>query len=470
MFLPRRKDIKEIIEHSKSNPLKKSLGAIDLIMIGIGCTIGTGIFVITGVAAAKYAGPAISVSYFLAAVVCIFAGLAYAELASMVPVSGSAYTYSYAVLGEFVAWAVGWGLVLEYSIGASTVASGWSGYVVGILKTAGVIIPHEFANSPANGGIINLPAVFISLFIGFLLYRGTKESITVNRVLVAVKLLVIFIFLARSLPMIKPENYSDFAPFGISGIFIGAATVFYAYIGFDAVATTAEECKNPKRDLPIGIIFSAIICAILYVAVSLALTGISHYSTLNNAEPLARALRENGSNIGSALVATGAIAGITSVLLVLMYSQSRIFFVMSRDKMLPGFFSKVHGTKHTPYISAIIVSVVVAIISGFFPLKALSHMTSLGTLFAFMIVSLGVLLLRIYEPHHERHFKCPAVYFTTTAAILSCGYLAFELLRENGIYFLIWAILGFIIYISYGFRKSPLKKSNVHVPISFPKN
>jgi len=459
MFLPRRKNIREIIRQSKEKPLKKTLSSIDLIMIGIGCTIGTGIFVITGIAAAKYAGPAISISYLIAAIVCIFAGLAYAELASMVPVSGSAYTYTYAFLGEFVAWAVGWGLVLEYLIGASTVASGWSGYMVGILGAGGIDLPEYLTKVPSEeGGLINLPAICISLFIGFLLVRGTKESILLNRILVVTKLIVIFIFLFVSAPMIDYENYSNFAPFGVNGVLIGAAVVFYAYIGFDAVATTAEECKNPERDLPIGIIVSAVVCAVLYITVSLALTGISHYSTLNNPEPLARALRENGSTIGSALVATGAIAGITSVLLVLMYSQSRIFFAMSRDKMLPKFFGKLNAKTHSPTNSAIVVAFFVALVSGFLPLELLSNMVSLGTLFAFMIVSVGVMILRKYEPDIKRSFKCPAVNIIAPIAILSCGYLVFELLKKNGWYFLAWGIAGLIIYLSYGFRKSPLKK------------
>ena len=456
MSLFRKKSIQSLIANAEKNTLKKTLGAFDLIMIGIGCTIGTGIFVVTGVAAANYAGPAIALSYLLAAIACIFAGLAYAELASMVPVSGSAYTYTYAVMGEFVAWLVGWGLVLEYAIGAATVASGWSGYMVGILQTGGIIVPKYLANSPANGGIINLPAILISLFIGFLLVRGTKESVTLNRILVVTKLAVIFLFLIIATPMVQTENWSNFMPFGISGVFIGAATVFYAYIGFDAVATAAEECKNPRRDLPIGIIVSAVICAILYIAVALVLTGISHYSTLNNAEPLARALRENGSNIGSALVATGAIAGITSVLLILIYGQSRIFFVMSRDGLIPKSFSKLHKKFNTPHFSVIFVSVAVAIISGLFPLKTLSHLTSLGTLFSFIVVAIGVLVLRITQPNLKRTFKCPAVYITVPCAVLSCGYLVYNLLLENGWYFLCWSIAGLIVYFGYGYRNSPL--------------
>jgi basic amino acid/polyamine antiporter, APA family len=458
MNLFRKKSIKAILANAEKNTLKKTLGAFDLIMIGIGCTIGTGIFVITGVAAAKYAGPAISISYVLAAVACVFAALAYAELASMVPVAGSAYTYSYAVMGEFIAWLVGWGLILEYGIGASTVAAGWSGYMVGILKSGGIFLPEALTKVPASGGIINLPAVFISLFIGFLLFRGTKESVTLNRILVVTKLAVIFLFLLIATPMVQTQNYADFMPFGIHGILIGAATVFYAYIGFDAVATAAEECKNPKRDLPIGIIGSLIICTVLYVAVALVLTGIVPYDTLNNSEPLAKALRENGSNIGSVLVATGAVAGITSVLLILIYGQSRIFFVMSRDGLIPASLSKLHKKFSTPYLSVILTSLSVALISGFLPLQILSQMTSLGTLFAFIVVSIGVLVLRVTEPNTKRSFKCPAAYVTVPLAVLSCGYLVYTLLLETGFWFILWSLLGLVVYFGYSYRKSPLNK------------
>jgi len=338
MNLFRTKNLNEIIKNAEHSKLTKSLGAFDLVLLGIGCTIGTGIFVLTGIGAAKYAGPAIALSYLFSAFACVFAALAYAELASMVPASGSAYTYTYAVIGEFVAWLVGWGLILEYGVGAATVASGWSGYMVGILNSGGINLPEYLIKSPSDGGLINLPAVFIALFIGSLLIRGTKESIIFNRILVGVKLTAIFIFLLVATPMVKTENWIPFMPFGVHGIFLGAATIFFAYIGFDAVATAAEECKNPKRDLPIGIIGSLAISAVLYVVVALVLTGIADYKLLDNAEPLAFALRLNGSNIGSSLVAVGAITGMTTVLLVLMYGQSRIFYVMSRDKLIPSFF------------------------------------------------------------------------------------------------------------------------------------
>lgn len=459
MNLFRKKSVQEIIANAEKKSLKKTLGAFDLIMIGIGCAIGTGIFVITGIAAAKYAGPAISLSYVFAAIACVFAALAYAELASMVPVAGSAYTYSYTVMGEFIAWIVGWGLILEYGVGAATVASGWSGYIVGIFKTAGFVIPEMFTKSPANGGFVNLPAIFIVLLIGLLLYRGTKEGVMLNRILVAVKLGVIFLFLFIATPMIDLANWQEFMPFGLNGVIVGAATVFYAYIGFDAVATAAEECKDPKRDLPIGIIGSLLVCSILYVAVSLVLTGIAHYSTLDNAEPLARALRDNGTNLGSALVATGAVAGITSVLLILVYGQSRIFFVMSRDGLIPSKLSSLHKRFNTPHVSVMLTTFLVSMVTGFLPLKALSHMTSLGTLVAFITVAIGVVILRFTEPNLKRSFTCPAIYFTAPMAVLSCGYLVYTLLHENGFWFMLWTILGLTTYFVYGYRHSTLNKS-----------
>ena len=455
----RTKSIESIIEGAKKNSLKKTLNAFDLVLLGIGCTIGTGIFVLTGVAAAEYAGPAIAISYLLAGLACMFAGLAYTELAAMVPVAGSAYTYSYAVLGEFVAWLVAWGLILEYTVAASTVAAGWSGYFIGILSQGGINLPEAFTKIPSEGGIINLPAVLISLFVGGLLMRGTKESVVVNRILVGLKLVVIFLFLMIAAPHIKMENYADFMPFGWAGVSAGAATIFFAYLGFDAVATTAEECKNPNRDLPIGIIGSLLICTVLYILVALALTGISHYSTLGNAEPMARALRDNGSNVGSALVGTGAIAGMVTVLLVLMYGQSRVFFVMSRDGLIPAAFSKLHKKFSTPYISCLIVTIAVATISGFTPIHTMGQMSSLGTLFAFVVVAIGVLVLRVRRPELHRPFKCPAVFVVAPLAILSCGYLIYTLFLKTGQPFVIWFAIGLVVYFAYSRRRSPLNKS-----------
>lgn len=455
----RTKSIENIIAGAKANSLKKTLGSVDLILFGIGCTIGTGIFVLTGIAAAQYAGPAISLSYVLAGLACMFAALAYTELAAMVPVAGSAYTYSYAILGEFIAWLVAWGLILEYTVAASTVSAGWSGYLVGMLKSGGINIPEAFTKVPSEGGIINLPAVFVSLFIGALLTRGTKESITVNRILVAIKLGVIFLFLVIAAPHIKMENYSNFMPYGWHGVGVGAAAIFFAYLGFDAVATTAEECKNPNRDLPIGIIGGLVICAIIYVAVALALTGIVHFSELNSPEPMAYALRANGSNIGSALVATGAIAGMLAVLLVLMYGQSRVFFVMARDGLMPKAFCKLHKKYNTPYVGCIFVTIAVMIISGFTPIHTMGNMSSLGILFAFVVVSFGVLILRLKRPELERPFRCPAIFFVAPMAILSCSYLMYNLLQKTGKPFLIWFAIGVVVYALYAYRKSPLNNS-----------
>jgi APA family basic amino acid/polyamine antiporter len=454
----RRKSIESVLEGASKNSLKKTLGAFDLVLLGIGCTIGTGIFVLTGIAAAEYAGPAISISYALAGLACMFAGLAYTELAAMVPVAGSAYTYSYIILGEFIAWLVAWGLILEYTVAASTVAAGWSGYFVGILNAGGIHLPEYLIKVPSEGGMINLPAICISLFIGCLLIRGTKESIVVNRILVGIKLGVIFLFLAIAAPHIKMENYANFFPFGWHGVSIGAATIFFAYLGFDAVATTAEECKNPNRDLPIGIIGGLLICALLYVAVSLVLTGIVNFSELNNAEPMAYALRVNGSNIGSALVGTGAVTGMVAVLLVLMYGQSRIFFVMARDGLIPASFGKLHKKFGTPYLGCIFLTLAVAIISGFTPIQTMGQMSSLGTLFAFTVVSVGVLVMRIRKPNVERPFKCPAVFIVAPLAILSCGYLMYNLLLKTGKPFLIWFLISILVYFCYSYKKSPLNK------------
>ncbi len=455
----RTKSIESVIEGAKNKSLKKTLGALDLVLLGIGCTIGTGIFVLTGIAAAKYAGPAVAISYALAGLVCIFAGLAYTELASVVPVAGSAYTYSYVTLGEFIAWLVAWGLVLEYTVAASTVSAGWSGYFVGILKAGGVNFPEYLSKSPSEGGLVNLPAVMIALFIGVLLLRGTKESLIVNRILVAIKLGVVFLFLIVAVPHIKMENYTDFMPFGWHGVGIGAASIFFAYLGFDSVATTAEECKNPNRDLPIGIIGGLLICGLLYVLVALALTGIVPYAQLDNAEPMAYALRVNGSNIGSSLVAIGAIVGMVAVLLVLMYGQTRVFFVMARDGLIPQFFGKLHKKYETPYLGCFFVMVAVALIAGFTPIHTMGQMSSLGILFAFTVVSVGVMVLRVKKPELKRPFKCPAVFVVAPISVISCIYLMYNLLQKTGLAFVVWFAIGLVVYFSYSYKRSPLNKA-----------
>lgn len=455
----RTKSINLIKAGAEAKGLKKTLGATDLVLLGIGCIIGTGIFVLTGVAAAKYAGPGIMLSFVLSGLACAFAALAYAELAAMVPVAGSAYTYTYAALGEIIAWIVGWNLILEYSVGSSAVAAGWSGYVVGLLQSAGIVLPKAYTAVPADGGIVNLPAVLIALFLSMLLVRGTKESVTLNKVLVVVKLVAVFIFLALAGPKVNPANWTPLMPYGFSGVAAGAAIIFFAYIGFDAVATAAEECRNPNRDLPIGIVGSLIVCTILYIVVAGVLTGVVPYTELNNAEPVAYALRAIGYNIGSALVGTGAIAGITTVLLVLMYGQTRVFFAMSRDGLIPASICKVHPKYGTPHIITIVAGIAVALIAGFTPIGIIAELTNIGTLFAFVVSAIGVWVLRITRPDLERPFKCPAVSVIAPLAILSCGYLMYNLPHETWIRFFVWSAIGFVVYFLYSYRNSALNKS-----------
>ena len=449
MDLFRKKSIDELQAVAAASGMLKNLAAVDLLMLGIGAVIGTGIFVLTGVAAAKYAGPAVPLSFILSGLTCALAGLAYAEFASIVPASGSAYTYAYASLGEFIAFIVGWNLILEYTVTSSAVAVGWSGYVVGLFASAGLVLPHELVVSAEDGGIFNLPAVLITLFLSFLLVRGTKESVKLNRILVFVKLAAIFLFLVLAAPHVDVTNWDPFLPFGYSGVVSGAAIVFFAYIGFDAVATTAEECRNAARDLPIGIIGSLFICTLLYAVVAAILTGVVPYSMLDTAEPVAFALRHIGYNVGSAIVAVGAICGITTVLLVLLYGQSRIFFAMSRDGMVPANVCKIHRRFHTPYRVTILGAIFVSIIAGVFPIGMIAEMANIGTLSAFLIASIGVMVLRKTEPDLKRNFKCPAVWIIAPLAVLSCGYLMANLPTATWHRFGFWILLGLAVYFGY---------------------
>ena len=449
MDLFRRKSIDELQAAAAASGMLKNLAAVDLLMLGIGAVIGTGIFVLTGVAAAKYAGPAVPLSFILSGLTCALAGLAYAEFASIVPASGSAYTYAYASLGEFIAFIVGWNLILEYTVTSSAVAVGWSGYVVGLFASAGLVLPHELVVAPAEGGIFNLPAVLITLFLSFLLVRGTKESVKLNRILVFVKLAAIFLFLVLAAPHVDATNWEPFLPFGYSGVVSGAAIVFFAYIGFDAVATTAEECRNAARDLPVGIIGSLFICTLLYAVVAAVLTGVVPYSMLDTAEPVAFALRHIGYNVGSAIVAVGAICGITTVLLVLLYGQARIFFAMSRDGMVPANVCKIHRRFHTPYRVTILGAIFVSIIAGVFPIGMIAEMANIGTLSAFLIASVGVMVLRKTEPDLKRNFKCPAVWLIAPLAVLSCGYLMANLPLATWHRFGFWILFGLCVYFGY---------------------
>ena len=449
MDLFRKKSIDELQAAAAASGMLKNLAAVDLLMLGIGAVIGTGIFVLTGVAAAKYAGPAVPLSFILSGLTCALAGLAYAEFASIVPASGSAYTYAYASLGEFIAFIVGWNLILEYTVTSSAVAVGWSGYVVGLFASAGLVLPHELVVAPAEGGIFNLPAVLITLFLSFLLVRGTKESVKLNRILVFVKLAAIFLFLVLAAPHVDATNWEPFLPFGYSGVVSGAAIVFFAYIGFDAVATTAEECRNAARDLPVGIIGSLFICTLLYAVVAAVLTGVVPYSMLDTAEPVAFALRHIGYNVGSAIVAVGAICGITTVLLVLLYGQARIFFAMSRDGMVPANVCKIHRRFHTPYRVTILGAIFVSVIAGVFPIGMIAEMANIGTLSAFLIASIGVMVLRKTEPDLKRNFKCPAVWLIAPLAVLSCGYLMANLPLATWHRFGFWILFGLCVYFGY---------------------
>lgn len=465
MDLFRRKSIDELQAAAAASGMLKNLAAVDLLMLGIGAVIGTGIFVLTGVAAAKYAGPAVPLSFILSGLTCALAGLAYAEFASIVPASGSAYTYAYASLGEFIAFIVGWNLILEYTVTSSAVAVGWSGYVVGLFASAGLHLPHALVVSPEEGGVFNLPAVLITLFLSFLLVRGTKESVKLNRILVFVKLGAIFLFLALAAPHVDAANWEPFLPFGYSGVVSGAAIVFFAYIGFDAVATTAEECRNAARDLPVGIIGSLFICTLLYAVVAAVLTGVVPYSMLDTAEPVAFALRHIGYNVGSAIVAVGAICGITTVLLVLLYGQSRIFFAMSRDGMVPANVCKIHRRFHTPYRVTILGAIFVSVIAGVFPIGMIAEMANIGTLSAFLIASIGVMVLRKTEPNLKRNFKCPAVWIIAPLAVLSCGYLMANLPLATWHRFGFWILFGLCVYFGYSRAHSVIGRRAEKFPL-----
>jgi APA family basic amino acid/polyamine antiporter len=456
MDLFRKKSIADLVRGTEVNGLRKTLGATDLVLLGIGCIIGTGIFVLTGVAAAKYAGPGIMLSFVLSGFACAFAALAYSELSSMVPVTGSAYTFTYVSMGEVVAFAVGWALICEYTIGSAAVAAGWSGYLVGLLKSAGIVLPTAWTAVPADGGILNVPAVLITTFLSYLLMLGTRESANLNKFLVAIKLGCIAFFLLFATPHINPLNWQPFLPYGWSGVSAGAAIVFFAYIGFDTVSTAVEECKNPNRDIPIGIVGSLIICTVLYIAVAAVLTGVVPYSTLNNSEPVAYALRAIGMNFGSALVALGAICGITTVLLVFMYGQTRVFLAMARDGMIPQSLVKIHPKYGTPHLITLAAGGVVSVLSGLLPINIIAELCNMGTLFAFILVSIGVGVLRRTQPDAHRPFRCPAAGVVVPMAVLLCGYLIANLPIETMEFFGAWYVIGMIVYFTYSRKHSTM--------------
>jgi basic amino acid/polyamine antiporter, APA family len=443
----------------ETHGLKRSMGPLGLTAMGVGAIVGTGIFVLTGHAAAANAGPALVFSFVVAGIVSALAALCYAELASTVPISGSAYTYTYATLGEFIAWIIGWDLILEYAVGAATVSVGWSAYFSDFLKSAlGIQIPTALHAAPAAGGIVDLPAMIIVLLVSALLIRGTSESNVVNQVIVAVKLCVVLFFIVVGAGHINPANWHPFAPFGVVGIFGGAAIIFFAYIGFDMVSTSAEECRNPKKDLPIGILGSLIVCTVLYIAVTAVLTGMVKYDRLNVASPVSFAMISIGLNWAAAIISVGAIAGLTTVLLALLYGQSRIFFAMSRDGLLPPIFSKINPTTRTPWISSALIGVVVAVAAGLTPIDTLAKLVNIGTLAAFILVSIGVIVLRRSQPALKRGFTVPGIPVVPILSVLGALFLMANLPLETWIRFAIWLLIGFAIYYFYSRHKSALTK------------
>lgn len=458
----RKMPIEKLLSHSKEGKgLKKVLGAFELTMLGIGAIIGTGIFVLTGVAAADYAGPALVLSFIISGMACVFAALCYAELSAAIPISGSAYTFGYVGLGEIWGWIIGWDLILEYCVAVGAVSIGWSGYIVNILNIIGIHLPKALIAAPASGGIINLPAIFILAIIAGLLLLGAKESAKLNNILVAIKLGVVLLFIVLGVSHIEPSNWHPFMPYGWDGVFSGAAIVFFAYIGFDAVATAAEEVKNPQKDLPKGILASLAICTVLYIVVSAILTGMVPYLEYkDNAAPVAYALSSVGIQWGSALVSVGAICGITSVLLVMMYGSTRLFYSLSRDGLLPKAFSQVSGKSGAPTKSIVWVFVITALVAGFLPIGRVAELVNIGTLAAFIIVSLSVILLRKSRPDLERPFKVPFVPVIPILAIAFCLFLIIQLPIFTKIAFVVWISIGFVVYVLYGYKHSSLNEQN----------
>ena len=448
----RRKPIARILAESAdtSNPhhLKRTMNVWSITALGVGATIGTGIFVLTGKAAAVSAGPGVVLSFVIGGIISALAALCYAELASTVPVSGSAYTYVYATLGELFGWIVGWGLILEYALGAATVSIGWSGYFSDFLHaTFGIGLPKALANNPFEGGIINLPAACIILVITALLMRGTQESDFVNKIIVTLKLAVVIFFIVIGSQHINPANWHPFLPFGWQGVVNGASLVFFAYVGFDAVSTSAEEVKNPERDLPRGILASLAICTVLYLIVSGILTGILPYYKLDVPSPVSYSLIQIGLGWAGAIIAVGAIAGLTTVLLALLYGQSRVFYAMSRDGLLPPFFSSVHVKFKTPFYSSLIVGIVVAMIAAIAKLDVVADLVNIGTLVAFALVSIGVIVLRKNEPDLKRGFRVPwNPVLPIMSAVGSLALIVKGLPLMTIECYLTWLVLGLIIY------------------------
>ena len=510
MSLFRTKSLAELMPEEGDGGLRRALTATNLVLLGIGAIIGAGIFVLTGTAAANYAGPGIVLSFVLAGAGCLFAGLCYAEFASMIPVAGSAYTYGYATLGEFVAWIIGWDLILEYLFAASTVAVGWSGYFTAFMTELGITLPPEYTGAPfgvegthtlvpsqicvdpASGGvaidavsrtpiaiadcvskgfsiihgIVNVPAMVLILVLTALLVVGIRESARFNNIIVYVKVAIVLLVIGFGFQYVNtanwtpfiPENTGEFGKFGWSGVLRGAGVIFFAYIGFDAVSTAAQEAKNPQKDLPIGILGSLAVCTVLYILMALVMTGIAHYTELNVPHPVFVAIEKAGPSLKwlGYLINIGAISGLASVVLVMLMGQPRIFYSMARDGLLPAVFGKVHPTFKTPYISTIITGLVAAVIAGIFPIGLLGELVSIGTLLAFVIVCGGIIVLRRVQPGLHRPFRTPLVPLVPILGILICGYRMYGLPVDTWLRLGIWMALGLAIYFLYGRSHSKL--------------
>src|SRR5437899_7101045 len=475
MNLLRRKSVTQLQADALTDfRLKRALGATNLTALGIGAIIGTGIFVLTGTVAAQNAGPAVVLSFVLAGVASIFAALCYSEFASLVPMAGSAYTYGYATLGELFAWIIGWDLILEYALGAVTVSIGWSGYVVSFLHDIGIHIPAQL--SAARGTLItladgtqvtavfNLPAIIIIAIVTLLLVIGIRESATVNNVIVFVKVAVVLLFIFGAAHAVNPANWHPFIPpstgargqFGWSGVMQGAGIVFFAYIGFDAVSTVAQEAKNPQKDMPIGIIGSLLICTVLYILVSGIATGVMSYKELNVPDPIAVAADHVGLGWMASLIKLGAIAGLSSVILVMLLGQSRVFWTMSKDGLLPQFVNKIHPRFQTPYLTSIVTGIGVAFVSALLTVREAGSLVSIGTLLAFVIVSIGVLFLRVREPDLPRPFKTPAVWIVAPLGAISAFYLMASLPWRTWERLIVWFVIGIVLYFAYGVWNSKL--------------